>query len=269
MRSRGFALVSIVLLAARAAWAASPPPCGGDFVGGVSYSADSSIAGLSAIDVNHDGFPDLVQTANSPAEISVRLGAADGSFGAPIGSPTNVEAFASLLGNFTNPSFPDVVISTYGNLMLAAGNGDGTFRAPTALTVPVLGAMSAGDFDGDGKLDLIGSPPEGGLAVYLGNGSGSFGPPIRTVTESVYVLATAVGDLNGDGLPDVVAIYPNLDFASVFLGTGGGSFAEGSTLLVGSGLSSVTIADVNGDGKPDVVLGIGNYVAVALGNGDG
>jgi hypothetical protein len=56
------------------------------------------------------------------------------------------------------------------------GNGDGTFQSPVSLP-PNLLPIVAGDFNGDGKLDLAGL--ENGytdLLVMLGNGDGTFRP---------------------------------------------------------------------------------------------
>jgi hypothetical protein len=56
------------------------------------------------------------------------------------------------------------------------GNVDGTFQSPVSLP-PNLLPIVAGDFNGDGKLDLAGL--ENGytdLLVMLGNGDGTFRP---------------------------------------------------------------------------------------------
>jgi hypothetical protein len=46
----------------------------------------------------------------------------------------------------------------FGTLVFYAGNGDGTFANPTATTLSIAsfpGSLASGDFNGDGKQDLL------------------------------------------------------------------------------------------------------------------
>src|SRR5690348_8382362 len=80
------------------------------------------------------------------------------------------------------------------------------------------------DLNGDGKLDLIAANAGSStLAVLLGNGDGTFGPP-TSYPVGTTPKAVAIGDLNGDGLPDAVTAEQGSSTVSVLLGNGGGTF---------------------------------------------
>ncbi|HVW11739.1 MAG TPA: FG-GAP-like repeat-containing protein, partial [Bryobacteraceae bacterium] len=143
-----------------------------------------------------------------------------------------------------------------------SGNGDGTFRP----IVPFAHAVSAtpirsGDFNGDGRADLLfgGIPSE----IAFGNGDGTFGAPV-SVTACSGTAAGAVADLNRDGKSDLMCGMTPL------LSNGDGTF-RGMPVVGDQAMESVQlIADVNGDGIPDVVIRqISSRLAVALGHGDG
>ena len=57
------------------------------------------------------------------------------------------------------------------------------------------------DFNADGKLDVAGLFGDNGLTVQLGNGDGSYGPPITTAVGSV-ATSLVLADFNADGRPD-------------------------------------------------------------------
>jgi len=73
------------------------------------------------------------------------------------------------------------------------------------------------DFNGDGKLDIA-VRVAGIVALFQGNGDGTFNRRANFFAESRFGISLAVGDFNGDGAPDLAV--PGV-FFSVLLNTGG------------------------------------------------
>ncbi len=155
-----------------------------------------------------------------------------------------------------------------GSVGVLLGIGDGTFQAAVRYSTVDNDAftIATGDFNGDGKLDLVVGNTNcddvtgclrGSLAVLLGKGDGTFGsatiypsgdpwPPLNFAASN----AVAVSDLNGDGKLDIV-----LPSRNILLGNGDGTFAAAQSYnpKAPTGVTEV-VADFNGDGKPDLVV---------------
>jgi hypothetical protein len=159
------------------------------------------------------------------------------------------------------------------------------FRAPVSYQVgtgPV--AVAAGDFNGDGNLDLAvansGNPgiDDGNVSILLGSGDGTFQPAL-TVAAGKNPFAIAVGDFNGDGRLDLVVANSGINPAggwlagsvSVLLGNGDGTFQAHVDYATGNGPVSVAIGDFNGDHVLDLAIAArsDHVVSVLLGHGDG
>ncbi|MBZ5617064.1 MAG: VCBS repeat-containing protein [Acidobacteriia bacterium] len=145
------------------------------------------------------------------------------------------------------------------------------------------GTTTTGDFNGDGKLDLVVlsqcSPApcsNSTIVVILGNGNGRFQRPISSTTTgfpefSLPPVGIVVGDFNGDRKLDIAFISnsPQLEAIAVALGNGDGTFDPTTTYPMASSARRLSGGDVNGDGKFDLILSHIGGLTVFLGNGDG
>jgi hypothetical protein len=112
----------------------------------------------------------------------VLLGNGDGTFQAAMRSGLNYDPNSLAIGDFNGDHIPDVVAAGSSNFVgtvsVLLGNGDGTFQAPIDITVPsdFVSGVAVGDFDRDGRLDVVGVDRgvARGVFILLGNGDGTF-----------------------------------------------------------------------------------------------
>src|ERR1700722_326996 len=257
---------------------------GAGFAGSSLLSVASQTIGNTVLtaDFNGDGFPDLVILGND--NISLLLGNGNGIFTtAP--SPSNDLPGAIAVGDFNGDGIPDLAVAPVldeGNSEVLLGKGDGTFTIAGgsfgigSVTI-TSNAIAVGDFNGDGKLDLIETCASGNdlpcnlLLIQSGNGDGTFTLSCETPLSFAGSQSMAVGDFNADGQPDVAVTNSEGNGVNVFLNKGGCPSAVPAIPETGASPSSIAAADFNGDGKLDLAVANSgsNNVTILLGTGDG
>lgn len=228
------------------------------------------------VDLNRDGHQDLVFAMNG--SIGVSLGNGDGTFGAMAVLPPG-----SFLGTYLGLAVADFngdgkldIAATdfgtpfggFGTLVFYAGNGDGTFAVPTAVTLAISsfpGSLASGDFNADGKQDLlIGFP--GAAFIVFGNGDGTFNLAFDSIqfvyfgnfsgftTNSVTVLAA---DLRNNGKFDAVTSDFDTGTLQIALNNAIGLPKTSPAVFsfpLAPGLADIAAGDLNGDGILDVAV---------------
>jgi hypothetical protein len=143
------------------------------------------------------------------------------------------------------------------------------FRQLSATRLPSTGLIAVGDFNGDGKADIV-APYSVGISVFLGNGDGTFRPG-SNISTPFSPVTIAVADFNGDGKSDLAVCYPTHSGGiQVFLGNGDGTFQSGASSLFAYAVG-LAVGDFNGDGKADIAVSWerANELSILPGNGDG
>jgi hypothetical protein len=158
-------------------------------------------------------------------------------------------------------------VSAFGFFLLLLSPAAFAGIYPSPINVPVSGAdaVAVGDFNGDGKLDIVvADGASSTVEVLLNGGKGSIASTLSSVSGVSVPASLVVGDFNGDGKIDV-ALHNKFDLKIVvLLGNGDGSFqAPLKTVTTGNG--RLVTGDFNNDGHLD--LATGNLIF--LGQGDG
>ncbi len=206
-----------------------------------------------ALDVNGDGFPDLV--AATPGGIVAFLGNGDGTFRDPISLPDTLGANAFVVADFDGDGFLDVA-SNARAISVSLGNGDGSFRPPVVTAPAQFGLSVAADFDSDGIPDLASTDFDGNIVVYLGRGDGTFRRGNSYLVEFVPPTGIASGDFNGDGRTDI-AIPTQQGWIAIFLGVGDGTLrpsGRGPT-YTDFQPNAVAAADLDRNGSDELLVG--------------
>jgi hypothetical protein len=221
-----------------------------------------------AVDLNGDGYPEIVALDALTSNVLIFPNQKDGTFGTAATQPIN---FSS--GN---------TFGTGGGLAFGDFNGDGTIDMAAFLTVY-----------GYSNANLPQTAFE--LKVVPGKGDGTFGaalPEQYTLLNSFSTTQPgqiAVADINSDGNLDIAYMIGGFDatnraklWVSVLLGKGNGTFSNpapdipdgGATAPIdGNGglVGGFSVQDVDGDGNLDVLFtnASDQNLYLALGNGDG
>lgn len=285
-------------------------------------AANRTITGVSAgdqfginttiADVNGDGYADLI--GSSPAAATnagkVHLFHSAGAAGISIttaasatatltGTPTNAYFGNALAtGDFNGDGFADLAIGGYAsgtggkafifNSAGATGIASGADTSATAslttatATIQFSRGLAAGDFDGDGYMDLaVGAPVAsasfGKVCIFRSTGTSGIQSASDTAAFNVISgtgggqlgVSIAMGDVNADGLADLLAGAPTMNTnqgqAYLFISSGASGYGNindvsANTIYLGTMANgmlgyALTLTDLNLDGLNDVVLG--------------
>jgi hypothetical protein len=245
-----------------------------------TYQVTGAPRSIAVSDVNGDGKLDLVVVGGSATSgsINVLLGYGDGTFQAAAVYSVSATLFAVVTVDLNGDGHPDIAAvsglrTQKGGLWVLLNSGNGTFQTPTSPALSgVYKQMAAGDFNRDGKVDLL--LGESNVSLALGNGNGTFQAPV--VVSSTGYAALTVADFNSDGKLDFAGTqssgFETQDTATVQLGNGDGTFQPAiSTGTQGIGALEVIAGDLNGDGIPDLIAANegSNDLSVLIGKGDG
>ena len=120
----------------------------------------------------------------------------------------------------------------------------------------MAGAVTAGDFNGDGRMDLaVQSKSSDGtkqFAAVLLNDGGDLGPPTLFPVPRQMATLTAA-DVNGDGFVDLACADQESSAIAVLRGTGDGTLRAGTVHTVSARPVFLASVDLDRDGDQDLV----------------
>jgi hypothetical protein len=266
--ARGFTLsllaVAALSLSASLAHATNPKPFinnplspGQKATGSTTFTLTVNGTGfVSGATVNWNGAP-LTTTFVSSGKVTASVPTAD----LTTAETANVTV--------TNPA-PGGGVSNIAHFEVVK-NGFTVAFAKTAFATDVTPQdVAAGDFNGDGKVDLAVATGNNTVSILLGDGAGNFPTHVQYGVPADPV-AIMVADFNGDGKLDIATIDQLGSEVSILLGNGDGTFQTHKEFATGTKAVALAVGDVNGDGILDIVTANynANTASVLLGNGDG
>jgi len=168
-----------------------------------------------------------------------------------------------------------------GSFAVTLSNGDGSYAAPACYTIPSGTALyfAAGDFNGNGTMDLAVTNENGQAYIYSNSGAGKL-----TLSDTINLDAEASGivaaDVNHDGHLDLVYDTANSGTGgggtlNVLFGDGHGAFTPGPVTdftMSKQPAGALAVGDFDSDGHADIlVLGVSmvdNKILYGNGQGD-
>lgn len=199
----------------------------GSFRDPIKYKTSIETPYVAVGDFNSDHILDLAVANNTTSEVMILLGVGDGTFHEAQSFPTEPSAphqppwwgpYGIVVADFNHDHHDDLAVTNFSdsNIGILLGRGDGTFDPPMNFetdTEPF--SLAIGDFNGDGKEDLVTANNKRTISVLLGNGDGTFQPKLTYNTGG-----SSTQDFNGDGRDDLVIASRDKKFLDLMLNGG-------------------------------------------------
>jgi Bacterial Ig-like domain (group 3)/FG-GAP-like repeat/FG-GAP repeat len=236
---------------------------------------------IAAADMNADKRLDLVLTC-SEGYVVVLLGNGDGTFQTPAYYSVPGLSSPALPVDLNGDGYPDIAATgiqqgttpAIAILLNQGSNSPGTLAIPKFYTSTNSSnySLAAGDFNGDGKQDILAGSSS--LAVFYGNGDGTLQAPQTLPSPAGGSFVAA--DLNQDGITDVAYVASTgsaftIQSVQVLLGSSSGQFTNGINLLLNLSsvpYSLVAAGSTNGGKNANLAL-VGDNISILKGDGKG
>lgn len=221
------------------------------YYGGALASANFA---LRCADLDADGDRDIV-LGGPQSQVLVNSGS--GTFtSAGVALPPSVHGFADLyLTDVDGDTLPDVL--AYGNygsaLIVARGNGDGTFGTNRQIAATYAHALLFSDIDGDSDADAVTINRQLGTVDAFARVGSALDVPVST-GMSFLPAGLATGRFNADTDPDFATVLPDIGEVAVLTNDGLGGFPAALPYATGEHPIDVVAGDLDGDGLDDLVV---------------
>ncbi len=235
------------------------------FSGGTDFTSDNFTGNLTFMDIDNNGFMDLLETFPDASRVDYRINDGSGIFGALNTLSSSVSTVQKIVPiDINNDAHLDLVSIPRASDIFHVYINNGTVEdvANTYTVTEFIGSNSlptdliVADMNRDGRQDIIISSTLDSKINYYPNLSHSdtllFGPQQLISTNAGGPIAIRAMDVNQDGYMDIISAEVGNNNINVYTQQTDGTFNK-TTASVVSGVVDIEVIDENGDGPMDII----------------
>lgn len=236
-------------------------------IGGGTFGLSATVGvgrepySVAAADVNGDGKMDLITANYSDGTLTVLTNNGRGGFAVASSPAVGQQPTSVIAADVNNDGKMDLIAANYidSTLSILTNNGTGGFVTAATVTTgnntaPVT--VVAGDFNGDGKMDLATANDSGSATILTNNGTGGFALAATLSAPGILFgpQSIAAADVNNDNKMDLITVNgDNNGHNTLTVWTNNGHAGFTTSVFLTNNVGAVAAADINGDGSVDLI----------------